>query len=204
MPLKSKRVASSLRAWLTALSSSCLSTSETMSNEGMKNLDTRYLMLDHESDASEPYGFASTILMSPSAARILIAACPSPLTNMSIFAAAADAVRSTARLSKSLAIVPCAVSATRWKAELLGRNPQAFPWAIFAWSENVPCSHQSYEKVRFPRCRARSILVKQLWASIRPAPNQACTLGPRMPSTRTSPATKRNCDMPAVQGSTQV
>src|SRR4051812_7940105 len=34
-PLKSNRVASSLRAWLTALSISCASTSETMSNEGM-------------------------------------------------------------------------------------------------------------------------------------------------------------------------
>ena len=32
---KSKRVASSLRAWLSALSISCLSTSDTMSNEGM-------------------------------------------------------------------------------------------------------------------------------------------------------------------------
>src|SRR5438552_1975482 len=60
-------------------------------------------MLDRESGASEPYGFASTILMSPFAARILIAACPPPLTNMSIFAAAADAVRSTARSSKSFA-----------------------------------------------------------------------------------------------------
>src|SRR5512132_4349711 len=98
-------------------------------------------MLDRESDASEPYGFASMILMSPSAAHD---------------------VRSTARLSKSLPILPCAVSATRWKADSLGRNAQAFPCAIFAWTENVPCSHQSYERVRFPRCRASSILVKQL------------------------------------------
>src|SRR4029450_7917006 len=122
-------------------------------------------MLDRESDASEPYGFASTIWMSPSAAHILIAACPPPLASLSIFAAAADAVRSTARLSKSLPILPCAVSATRWKADSLGRNAQAFPCAIFAWTENVPCSHQSYERVRFPRCRGRSILVKQLGAS---------------------------------------
>src|SRR4029077_17756859 len=119
-------------------------------------------MLDRESDASERYGFASTILMSPAPARILIAACPPPLTNMSIFAAAEAVVRSTARLSKSLPIFPCAVSATRWKAESLGRNAQAFPRAIFARTENVSCSHQLYETVRFPRCKTRSILVKQL------------------------------------------
>jgi len=70
-------------------------------------------MLDRDSDASEAYGFASTILMSPSAARISIAACPPPLTNMSIFAAAEAAVLSTATLSKSLLIFPRAVSATR-------------------------------------------------------------------------------------------
>src|SRR5580704_4511671 len=108
-------------------------------------------MLDHESDASERYGFASTILMSPSATRILIAACPPPLTDMSIFAAAEAAILSIARLSKSLLIFPCAVSARRWNAESLGRNAQAFPRAIFAQTENG--SHQSYETVRFPRCR---------------------------------------------------
>jgi hypothetical protein len=36
LPLKSKRVASSLTAWLMALSISCLSISETMSKEGMR------------------------------------------------------------------------------------------------------------------------------------------------------------------------
>src|ERR1700730_5812555 len=45
---KSKRVTSSLRAWLIALSISWLSTSETMSNDGITIplLDTRYLILD--------------------------------------------------------------------------------------------------------------------------------------------------------------
>src|SRR5205807_8613967 len=127
-----------------------------------ENLDVRYLMLDRESDASKPYVFATTILVSPSAARILISACLPPFTNMSIFAAAEASVGSTTRLSKSLPIFPCAVSATRWKAESLGRKAQAFPWAMSAWTENVPCSHQSYEAVRFPRCRTKSILVKQL------------------------------------------
>jgi len=36
LPLKSKRVANSLIAWFTALSISCLSISETMSNDGMR------------------------------------------------------------------------------------------------------------------------------------------------------------------------
>jgi hypothetical protein len=35
-------------------------------------------MLDAELDASEPYGFASTILISPFAVRTLIAAFPPP------------------------------------------------------------------------------------------------------------------------------
>src|SRR3982751_4227942 len=46
-PLKSNRVASSLRAWLTALSISCASTSETMSNEGMLGIfEFRFSIFD--------------------------------------------------------------------------------------------------------------------------------------------------------------
>src|SRR6266404_610283 len=51
MPLKSKRVASSLRAWLRALSISCFSISETMSKEGIcaiSNLSLRIYLDDFD------------------------------------------------------------------------------------------------------------------------------------------------------------
>src|SRR5439155_26883420 len=95
----------------------------------------RYLMLDAESDARQHYGLASTILMFPSTTRILIVASPPPFTRVSVFIPPADGEAATAAPLKSLAIIPCAVLARRWKAASPGRYAHAFPCPIFAGTE---------------------------------------------------------------------
>src|SRR5882724_12860637 len=128
-------------------------------------------MLDAEQDASQVYGLASTMLMLPSATRILIVASPPPFTGMSTFMPMADTGSAAARLLKSLNIFPCAALARRWKAASLGRYTHAFPCAIFASAENLLSSHQSYDTMRLPRLTARSTLAKQLRTNMRPPPN---------------------------------
>src|SRR6516162_5786090 len=107
-------------------------------------------------------------------------------------------------LLKSLGIFPCAAWAKRWKAAPVGKKIQAFPCASWISAENFSSSHQSYESVSVPRLMARSRLVKQLRAKIRPSRSRACTSRPRILSRRTSPAFRSSAEMLAVAGTKMV
>src|SRR5258708_593108 len=93
-----------------------------------------------------------------------------------MFIPRAEELWNDATLLKSLAILPCAAWARRWKASSVGKKTHAFPCATLTFAENISCSHQSCHIVSVPPSIVRSPSVTQ-YRSIAGV-DASCAVGP--------------------------